>query len=226
MLYYRDTSTILYRVQQHCRKIVPQIISQQTSSLASSRATQRGVLDVTDSLAMIDTLNGPVQRSFADIVRRAANCAHMLGQQAREAKEEMQRKERARAERMDAASSLPTTPVEGEPRIPRTPASASFASVAQTPSRRAHPNTPVPTAATPRTSSSTATSKAPTPRPRLSGIFSPSTQQRLSTTAPPAVQEEEHSIDLHPSLTRADPHDHELDDAPHVHEHGISAFVP
>lgn len=108
-LYYRDTSTILFRLQQHARKIVPEVLAHQTTCLAHARQAQRESLDVADSLAMIDTLNGPVRKAFDDIQRRAQKVAHDLAEERRRAETRRARKD---DERLMAESSLPTTPTK------------------------------------------------------------------------------------------------------------------
>lgn len=211
MLNYRDNTTIMYRVQQHCRKLVPKIIQTQVSgdsssaveneirfeesekkrrrrtvrekrkgeadsrvlnfyfsplmlifhvalfsffpffffffsffscfhfflpsfplwqshALSSSRSAQRGVLDVTDSLSMIDVLNGPVASSFLDISNRANNCARILGEMERQRKEEEKKKERRMKRQMDAESSLPTTPTREDQAAAASLASSSSSS--------------------------------------------------------------------------------------------------
>jgi hypothetical protein len=246
MLYYRDTATILYRVQQHVRKIVPQVYHLQTQALGQSRSAQRGILDVTDSLAMIDTLNAPVQKAFGDITARALATAGML-------REERKQREKARHEKLNASSSLPTTPADGEATdavsgdlptisIPGTssPRGSSTAVTPQGTPQRRHPNTPasvVVAAATPRASSSSSAaatgSGAMTPsrlKAKIAGVFSPtaaataSAASSSSSTGVTAGNAGPPSLDLHPSV--ADPQNPDHEDVPPVHPQSISAFVP
>lgn len=229
MLSYRDTSTILYRVQQHCRKIVPDIITHQTRCLDHSRHCQRGILDVTDSLTMIETLNVPVQRSFQDIVQRSQHSVALLRELARSQREEQKEKEETRQARINAqSSSMPVTPSEASRRRVNTAASSlaptPLRRAATTPSSASHPNpstspsnfvsprfvsTPVSNGGTP--------SVAAQLRGRLSGVFSPTGRDR--TNAPPVVQEEEEDHQLQPESVDDPP--------PHLHQDPtISAFVP
>ena len=252
MLYYRDSATILYRVQQHVRKIVPQVYQLQTQALGQSRSAQRGILDVTDSLAMLHTLNVPVAKSFSDITHRTVATAALLKEERKQRKEQ---EERARNERLNASSSLPTTPTDGEasdavaadlashsnagtstPRGLSSALSSAAATPAGTPHRR-HPNTPASisvASSTPRASaSSLSASGTLTPsrlKAKIAGVFSPTAA--TASGAPSASSSASiaagttgpPSLDLHPSV--ADPQNPEHEDHPPVHPQDMSAFVP
>lgn len=210
MVYYRDTSTALYRVQQHCRQLVPRVSQEQAACVASARAAQRGVLDAVDSLAVIDTLNGPVTRSFGDVAKRTTRCVELLDQLARERRED-ERATTTHRRALDAAAapSLPTTPFESERRQPRTPASVgsingSFASPAPvtsisspSPARRPRANTPA----------ATASFTSPPTRAPASSPSHARHRSQLFTPPPAPVREEDEEESTSPMPAPSDHHD-------------------
>ena len=113
-LQYRDTATVLYRVQQHCRKLVPTVLHHQSECLSMSRAAQRGVMDVADSLDIIDTINSHVARSMADVATVATRAAARAKARRKEFEQEERLREKRRVQQMNASGSLPTTPLRGE----------------------------------------------------------------------------------------------------------------
>jgi hypothetical protein len=113
-LYYRDTSTVLFRVQQHCRKLVPSVLSAQGSALGTARLAQRGVLDVVDSLSIVEALNGPVERSLADVALVAQRAALLAQEAHAELQAQAARRDQRRLQQMNASNSLPTTPLNEE----------------------------------------------------------------------------------------------------------------
>lgn len=113
-LQYRDSATVLFRVQQHCRKLVPSVLQQQAECLSLARAAQRGVLDVSDSLSIIDTLNAQVAKSMADVALVSTRAAARAKARRKEAEHEERQREKRRVQQMNASGSLPTTPLRGE----------------------------------------------------------------------------------------------------------------
>jgi hypothetical protein len=109
-LYYRDTGTVLYRVQQHCRKLVPTVMEHQAFALSTARSAQRGVLDVADSLTIVETLNGPVEKSLGDVARVAQRAAKHAAMAHAELTAAAARRDERRLEQLNASNSLPTTP--------------------------------------------------------------------------------------------------------------------
>jgi hypothetical protein len=229
-LYYRDTGTVLYRVQQHCRKLVPQVLTQQATTLATARSAQRGVLDVSDSLQIIDTLNGPVERSLADVAAVAKRAAAIAQARHKEIRAEARRRDQRRRVQMDASGSLPTTPLRSDSAAP--PA--------------LHSSPPPlgidvhPVAA--RAASPTARRGGFVPRVLAHGSLTPRSsahlqvQQQLQQQqgggpgfafGTHALHDGHESPQLHPSLTHVQTlaHSHEPDDSL-LREHTISDFVP
>lgn len=235
-LYYRDTGTVLYRVQQHCRKLVPQVLTQQAATLATARSAQRGVLDVSDSLQIIDTLNGPVERSLADVAAVAKRAAVIAQARHKEIRAEARRRDQRRRVQMDASGSLPTTPLRGDSAPP--PALHSSPPPLGPDAR--------PIAVTGRAASPSGRRGAFAPRVLAHGSLTPRSsahlqlqqqqqQQQQSKGGGPAfvfgshaLHEDHESPQLHPSLTHvhALAHSHDPDDSLLLREHAISDFVP
>jgi hypothetical protein len=219
--YYRHTSTILYRVQQHVRKLVPIIIHQQSNALTECREAQRGVLDATDSLQMIETLNTHVTRSLADVAARSARCAALLASRAKANRDKQTKRQLALR-----TDSIPSTPHGGDSNHSRHHSSSSRSDsfpTAGTPGRRLHNTTPA-LLVTPRiTSNANSTVSSAVTLPPSSSSSSATTTTPAQRSRPfkssmtPSVVEEE----LHHSLA----HTHSEDD----HEEQSStkdAFVP
>lgn len=82
----------------------------QTQCLSLSRSCQRGVLDASDSLSLLHTLESPVTRSMADVASRTAQCVSMLRGLEADRRAEVALRARSAAEQMDDALLFDSAP--------------------------------------------------------------------------------------------------------------------
>jgi hypothetical protein len=71
-------------------------------------------LDVVDSLSIVEALNGPVERSLADVALVAQRAALLAQEAHAELQAQAARRDQRRMQQMNASNSLPTTPLNEE----------------------------------------------------------------------------------------------------------------